>query len=46
MDLSCSYFDDYNHKYEFVTTNMTIIITRGNYDYKYDYTTNVSTILK
>jgi hypothetical protein len=34
-----------NHNYEFATTNMTMIPTIGNYDYKYDYMTNV-TILK
>ncbi len=41
MDLSCSHFDNYSHNYEFATTNMTMLTTRGNYD----YTINV-TILK
>jgi hypothetical protein len=45
VDLNHSHFDDYSHNYEYVTTNMTMIATRGNYDYKYDYMTNV-TILK
>ncbi len=45
MDMSRSHFDDNSHNYEFATTNMTMITTKGNYDYKYDYTTNV-TILK
>jgi len=39
------HFDDYNHNCESMTINMTMIITRGNYDYKYNYMTNV-TILK
>ncbi len=39
--MSRNNFDDYNHNYEFATTNMTMITSRGNYDYKYDYTTNV-----
>jgi hypothetical protein len=45
MDLNCNHFDDYSHNYESMITNMTMITTRSNYDYKYDYTTNV-TILK
>ncbi len=45
MDLSCCHFDNYSHNYESTTTNMIMITIRGNYDYKYDYTTNV-TILK
>jgi len=45
VDSSCTHFNDYNHNYESTTTNMIMITTRGNYDYKYDYTTNV-TILK
>ncbi len=43
--MSHNHFDDYSHNYEFATTNMNMITTRGNYDYKYDYTINV-TILK
>jgi hypothetical protein len=39
------HFDDYNHNCESMTINMPMIITRGNYDYKYNYMTNV-TILK
>ncbi len=45
VDLSCNHSDDYSHNYDATTTNMTMITTKGNYDYKYDYTTNV-TILK
>ncbi len=45
MDLNRNHFDEYNHNCESTTTNMTMITTRGNYDYKYDYTINV-TILK
>ncbi len=42
MDFNCNNFIDYNHYCESTTTNMTMITTRGNYDYKYDYTTNVT----
>jgi hypothetical protein len=45
MDLSRNHFDNYSYNNESTTTNVTMITTRGNYDYKYDYTTNV-TILK
>ncbi len=43
--LSCNHFDDYSHNCEYVIINMTMTTTRNNYDYIYDYTTNV-TILK
>jgi hypothetical protein len=42
MNLNRSHFDNYSHNYESTTTNMTMITTRGNYEYKYDYTTNVT----
>ncbi len=45
MDWNCNHFHDYSHNCEYMIINMTIIITRGNYDYIYDYMTNV-TILK
>jgi hypothetical protein len=45
VDLSHSHFDNYSHNCESMTINMTMITIRGNYDYIYDYTTNV-TIMK
>jgi hypothetical protein len=45
MDLSCNHFDNYSHSCEYVTTNMIIIMIKGNYDYIYDYMINV-TVLK
>ncbi len=42
MDLSHSHFENYSHNCEYMIKNMTMIKTRGNYDYKYDYTTNVT----
>lgn len=41
MDLSSNHFDDYSHNCEYATINMIIIMIKGNYDYMYDYTTNV-----
>ncbi len=45
MDLNRIHFDNYSHNYEFPITNMTMITTKDNYDYKYNYMTNV-TVLK
>ncbi len=38
-------FNDYNHNCESTTINMIMIITKGNYDYIYDYMIKVN-ILK
>jgi hypothetical protein len=37
-----SYFDDYSHNCESITINMTMITTKDNYDYIFDYTSNVT----
>ncbi len=41
VDLSHNHFDDYSQNYEFVIKNMTMITIRNNYDYIYDYITNI-----
>ncbi len=45
VDLNRSHFEYYSHNYESMIMNMTMITTRNNYDYIYDYMTNV-TILR
>ncbi len=41
MDFSRNHFNYYTQNCEFVIINMTMITTINNYDYIYDYTTNV-----
>jgi hypothetical protein len=36
------HFNDYNHNCEFITIKMTMITTKDNYNYIFDYTTNVT----
>lgn len=35
--LSNCYFNDHDHNYEYVITNMITNMTIGDYDYKYNY---------
>jgi hypothetical protein len=41
-EFQSSYFIDYSHNCESITINMTMITTKDNYDYIFDYTTNVT----
>jgi hypothetical protein len=41
MDFSRNHFNYHTQNCEFVIINMTMITTINNYDYIYDYTTNV-----